>query len=106
MFSRRKHGSKRPLEMLREYNTINLFDQQEICINCGINESNGEGYCNDCGLYAVFSFLNSRDEKMNAIDSLDHINNNVIDQSNLTNLNEENIVNMDQTNYLQDYQST
>ncbi|CAG8530443.1 uncharacterized protein OCT59_007840 [Rhizophagus irregularis] len=95
---RRKHGSKRPLEMLKECNTINLLNQPEICISCGINESNGEGYCNACGLYAVFNFLNSGDENMNVINSLDHINNN------LTTLNEENI-NMDQTSYFQDYQN-
>lgn len=84
--------------MLKECNTINLINQPKICISCGINESNGEGYCNACGLYAVFNFLNSGDENMNVINSLDHINNN------LTTLNEENI-NMDQTSYFQDYQS-
>lgn len=105
MFSRRKHGSKRPLEMLKECNTKNLFIQPEICVSCGINESNGEGYCNACGLYAVFNFLNSRDENMNLINSLDHKNNIIIYQSNPTTLNEENIINMDQINYFQDYQS-
>ncbi|GES91777.1 iron-sensing transcription factor Fep1 [Rhizophagus clarus] len=95
---RRKHGCKRPLETMRECNTINIFNQPEICINCGINESSVEGYCNDCGLYAVFNFLNSEDES-----SLDHLNNNIY-QSNPTNLNKENTVNMNQLDYIQDYQ--
>src|SRR5437016_11531815 len=86
VFSQRVHGSKRPSEMTRECSTINMFvdpDQPKFCVNCGINESNGEGYCNACGLYAAFDCSNSRDEGMNEINTIDYINNN-INQSNLS----------------------
>lgn len=90
MFSRRKHGSKRPFEMTREYNIRTIFaNQSKICVNC---ESIGENNYNACRLCATLDFLNSKDEKMSV-------------KNTQLNLNEENSDDTDQLNFIQDYRS-
>lgn len=80
MFSRRKHGSKRPFEMTREYNARTIFaNQSKFCVYC---ESSGEKHCNACGLYATLDFLNSKDENMGVKNTQSSPNENDTDQPN------------------------